>query len=310
MKNLSFFYQNILALLFLLFTFSGLSAKDAVNIPLAPLTKTTTAPDPSNYLILNNLIKMGAKIYYLGNRSGLDGWFILKDNQVQIAYTTADSDGVLVGVLFDKNGENITTAQLSNLALTNKELAESLNATSKTPTTAMSASTGTEMSSAVPNGLTTAIQSPGEKLLQELTNATGVTIGNSSAPQIMMVMDPNCPHCQATWRGIRDSVFKNSLRIRLIPVVRPESDNERAAAVLVQSGDALNSWDKYVAGDKSQLAGNADPAIVVNLRMNHALIDSWHISTTPYIVYRGKDGKVKIIQGEPTDIAKFLADVL
>jgi hypothetical protein len=39
------------------------------------------------------------------------------------------------------------------------------------------------------------------------------------------------------------------------------------------------------------------------------LIDAWHIEQTPYIVYRARDGQVKIVQGEPERPETIINDV-
>ncbi len=145
--------------------------------------------------------------------------------------------------------------------------------------------------------------------MKDLQNAAGVTIGSSTAPLLMMVMDPNCPHCHATWKVLRDSVFKNTLQVRLIPIGAVSADSERAAAQLLHIADPLNGYDKYVAGDKTQLAGAPDPALTTAIRSNGTLIDSWHIQMTPYLLYRSKDGKVKIVQGEPEQVSAILNDI-
>ena len=124
-----------------------------------------------------------------------------------------------------------------------------------------------------------------------------------------MVMDPRCPHCQATWNAFRNVVMKGSLHIRMIPIAAPGSDNERAAAMLLGVADPLNAWDKYVAGDKTQLDGTPPAAALAAVRANHAIIDNWSIQNTPYLVYRAKDGKVKVLQGEPDKLSAVLGDL-
>jgi protein-disulfide isomerase len=152
--------------------------------------------------------------------------------------------------------------------------------------------------------------SPGERLLHDLSVASTVNVGSPASPEITMVMDPRCPHCQATWKALRDNVMKGSLHIRMVPIGALNSDNERAAAILLTLTDPLSGWDKYVVeGDKTALAGVASPAALAAVRSNHAVIDSWKIESTPYLVYRAKDGKVKVVQGEPDKVSVVLGDL-
>jgi thiol:disulfide interchange protein DsbG len=283
----------------------------------APSSSTT--PDPSSSPVLSGMMKAGAKLYYLGTRSGLDGWLILKDGQIQVAYVTSDKQGILIGAMFGANGEGVTTDQIKMLADGNKEVAavlmgavqeqQAMNQTGAAPAATPSAAS-TPVSSIVP----TVPLSPGEHLLQDFTAAQGVVLG-SGAPRLYMVMDPNCPHCQAAWRVLRDAVFKNAISLKMIPIAPPGSDSERAAGQLLHIADPLNAWDKYVGpdkgqGDKTQLAGVPDPSLITALHNNRTLIDGWHIDQTPYFAYRGKDGKVKIVVGEPDKVSSILSDLV
>jgi len=274
----------------------------------APTTSAT--PDPSTNPVLANIQKMGAKFFYLGNRLGLNGWFIVKDGQVQIAYATTDNKGALIGGLFGENGENITAQQVSALIQNNKEVADLIMAAQKEQ--AAIAQTGSPAPTATPPAsgiLPSTPLSPGERLIHDLSGASTVIVGQPSTPEILMVMDPRCPHCQATWNAFRNVVMKGSLHIRMIPIAAPGSDNERAAAMLLGVADPLNAWDKYVAGDKTQLDGTPPAAALAAVRANHAIIDNWSIQNTPYLVYRAKDGKVKVLQGEPDKLSAVLGDL-
>ena len=267
-------------------------------------------PDWSTNPVLTSIQKAGAKLYYLGARFGMDGWFIVKDGQVQIAYSTPDNKGALVGALFGEDGENITSLQVGNLVKNNKEVADLIATAQKeqaaisqvgTPSAAASAPTSSTLPSTP--------LSPGERLFHDLSLASTVVVGNSSAPEIMMVMDPRCPHCQATWKALRESVTKGTIHIRMIPIGGQDTDNERAAAVFLGTSDPLTAWDKYVSGDFSTLAGQPSEAALAAIRANHAVIDNWSIKTTPYIVYRAKDGKIKIVMGEVLKIGSIFTDM-
>ena len=292
-------------------------------------------PDPSSNPVLNNFIKQGARIYFLGARDGLDGWFIVKSGQVQFAYTLPDKSFAIIGAMFGSKSENITGQQVETLSNTNPEVSvlfsgmvRSLAQTSQsaqnaavsqfsnyaTQQTTKAASPPSQVS--LTPGQTTPVAqtpalSPGEKLIHALDSASSVLIGGGGAgvPQLYMIMDANCPHCQATWRDLRETVFRNALQIRMIPIGTPDTDNERAGAMFLKVHDPLNAWDKYVSGDKAQLAGTPEPALIAFMRANHELVDSWNIHATPYLVYRGRDGKVKIVEGEPKNIAAVLSDL-
>ena len=271
----------------------------------------SAAPDPSTNPVMAALQKMGAKFYYLGKSNGLDGWFIVKDGQVQILYPTPDNKATLVGALFGDNGDNITISQVARLVQGNKEVADLIAAAQKEQQ-AM-AGVGSPVTAAAPAtaaGIPTTNLSPGERLIHDLSEASTVVIGpNAASPEIFMVMDTDCPHCQATWKVLRDQVLKGSLHIRMVPIAPAGTDSERSGAMLLGVRDPTTAWDKYVAGDKAQLAGTPITAALVAIRANHILIDNWKIQETPYIVYRAKDGKVKVLVGEPAALPVVLKDL-
>lgn len=99
------------------------------------------------------------------------------------------------------------------------------------------------------------------------------------------------------------------LRVRMIPVGELGTPHETQGALLLQSSDPFSVWDRHVAGDKAALAGTPDQAHLNQIMANNDLIIRWNIATTPYLVYRDRDGKIKIIQGEPSDPAGLVAAI-
>ncbi len=268
--------------------------------PAVP-SRVVAEPNPNENPMLAQYIRDGIKLYYLGSRSGLDGWYLVKDGQVHIMYTTADKQSLIVGVLYSVNGEAISQRQIEELGSEHPEIALSVQQNlAKIQQNTLSPA------KAAPGD--TAGSQAGERLVQELQLAASVDMGDHQAPQIYMIMDPNCPHCQATWRALHDFISKKTLQIHMIPIGLNDED-ESAAAILLKSSDPMTAWDKYIAGDKTALAGKVDPLALGFVKGNHTLIDRWSITQTPYIVYRGKDKKVKIIAGEPQKIDDLMNDL-
>ena len=271
------------------------AAKDA---PAAAKDAAAT-PDPYANPALAGFLKTGAKAYYLGQQSGMNGWLLMKNGQIQAGYAPPDNSEIIIGAMFGSDGISITVAQLSKLMETNPEISEVLKGALGAGATAAAQQTPV----AHPD-------SPGEKLLKDMTEAATISLGNPAAPQVMMVMDTNCKHCRASWELLRDYVVKGIIQLRMLPVANMDSESERSAAVLLKSPDPLNAWNKYTTGDRSMLAGAAAPDAVTALRANHALVDRWKIDSTPYFVYRDKNGQVKIIKGEIEKIQTLLTDVV
>jgi len=288
---------------------------------LISMTAQAASPDPAANGMIAEFIKMGAKAYYMGEQNGLQGWLIIKDNEVQIGYAPPDNKSLLVGVLFDAQGNSISSQQIKNLYDTNKEANAALTAVnnqqlnvSGMPTqAAFSGAPGTPMANmGQPSFMPTTPpmpSSPGEQLMQALQNAAGVDVGSASAPKLFMVVDPNCPHCHEVWKELRAAVYGGKLQIRLVPIGAFGPESERASAQLLHVGNPLDVWDKYIAGDQNQLAGTPDAAAIAAIQANHALIDAWHIQMTPYLIYRAKSGQAKIVQGEPKQVGAVVDDI-
>lgn len=306
-------------------SWGGIVAKaETVATPETPAIPTTLR-DPAKTPALATILKLGAKAYYLGQSGGLDGWLIVKDHDIQIVYTFNDAKYVFIGAMFSENGENMTAFQLRNFLSNNKEIAAAMASAGPNKEVAALIAQPSVPQTGLPQPADIAAAAPpnlaaykealakipaGERLLFDLRAARGVMLGsNNDAPEIMMVMDPNCPHCQATWQALRNIVFAMKLRVRLIPIGDPNSEDERAAAILLSSPDPLNAWDKYVVGDKAQLAGSPNSAAIAGVQANRLLVDNWKINMTPYLVYRDKSGKVKVVQGEPEKFSALLSDL-
>lgn len=277
-----------------------------------PVLAAAPAPDYNNNPLLATVARSGSKLYYLGNRYGMDGWFIIKDGQVQIAYATPDNKGIVAGALFGQDGENLTSSQLGMLMVSNDELRTTMERLGKEQASmAYAKASPTQQAATEKSGVSSGVQlSPGERLIKALSNdAASITVGPADKPELLMVMSPFCNHCHATWKALRDRVAKGDLQVRLIPINSSEKPEEgRAGAMLLQNGN-FDVWDKFVAGDQAQLAGTPAETAVRALAANRTLTDSWKIDMTPYLVYRGKDGKVKIVMGEPANLAVIYTDL-
>jgi hypothetical protein len=149
----------------------------------------------------------------------------------------------------------------------------------------------------------------GERLLKELEAAPGVTLGsNRDAPLLYVFVMPDNPACRKIWNDVSAAVKAGKLRVRLFPAGLKGSNDERAAARLLASPHPLAAWDKYAGGDSAALAGKPAPAALDKVRILTALIDRWRFPAAPYLVYRGRDGQVKVVEGTPTDSQAVIGD--
>lgn len=272
------------------------------NAPQA-IREDIKVPDISNVLFLQNLRRIGSTIYYLGESMGLNGWLVVKDTQVQILYTTPDQRAVLVGALLSAEGANISQQQIMLLANAKPEIAKLLGA-GKTADVHVDTNEhfSGDANSATPKS---------EQLMAEVAKTAGVTFGKADAPHVYMIMDVNCPHCHAAWKKLEKDVDDGRLRLTLVPINALGPQSEVDGANLLNAKDPLDTWKKHVAGDKTILKiGTPDPDKEGAIFYNTQFAKKWNLDVTPYFVYRGKNGKVRLIMGEPDDAAAMVADAV
>lgn len=278
--------------------------------PAAPTVESLApadqkVPDVSGILFMENLRKIGATIYYLGQDLGLHGWFVVKDDQVQMLYTTPDNKALLVGALLSAEGANVSQQQVLLLANSNPKIQELLKRVGNGASVNVAGDTtkGGASSSAP-------AESPSEKFMAALLKGTTVTFGAESAPQLVMVMDVRCPHCHRAWKSLAPHVDAGRLRVTLFPIAGQGPQSQVEGANWLAMADKRDAWNKHVAGDEKILKGDKpDPEKEKAMLANTQLIQEWKVQQTPYILYRGKNGKVRVIEGEPQSVDVLLADI-
>ena len=306
----------------------GLAASPVLAQQPAPLAAAffnaeTPAPDVQSIPVLSNLAKSGGKLFYMGERSGVFGWFVVKAGQIQMIYLTADKKTAFVGGMFTAEGENVTSKQITQVVAKNAELKSLLQGSMRQEKDVLDAGAQQGGATSVPSApapaptaaggaaLPAATISPGERLVADLKAAAGVVLGHNDRAEIQMVVAPGCPNCKKTWQELRDSVKEGKVQVRLIPVYNSTGEREKnIAAMLLKAPDPMAAWDQFVEGDAASLTGTPDPVAVRAVTQNLGLVAKWNIQGYPYLVYRGSDGRIKIVQGRPERMAAVLADVL
>ena len=303
----------------------ALAAKDAV-VPLAPAPPAVsepapiaqpTVPDTSNIMFIQNLRKIGATVYYLGQDLGLNGWFVVKDGQVQIIYTTPDQKAVMIGALLSAEGANISQQQVMLLANSNPEIQKIIKGSAAVtaqgpkpaPTTSAPQAAPVNTTPNAPAVSDEAVQ-PSQKFFDALKKTANVTFGKDTAPELLMIMDVNCPHCHRAWSAMQPLVDGGKLRVTMIPIAALGAQSQSEAANWLTKKDPYVAWKKHVAGDdKIFKVGVQEPEKENAVFENTKLVQKWGVDQTPYILYYGKNGKVRLIIGEPKSIDDIMLDI-
>ena len=67
-------------------------------------------------------------------------------------------------------------------------------------------------------------------------------------------------------------------------------------------------WMRHMDGDADALPAKSEIS-QQGVERNLAIMQSWKFNVTPMIIYRGKDGSVKLMRGKPKSIDNLIADI-
>ena len=247
---------------------------------------------------LQILVDKGAQARYLGKSHGLDGWITVYKGQEQYYYVTPDGQGFLMGILFDKDGEIITVEQVSALQRQGDDVLDFLTVDKPKELTSEMQETNEAFE----------YKTPAERMFTEVENSNWVAFGNQNAPAIYSFMDPQCHHCHAFMNDMRkDYIDRGLVQLRMIPVgFRDETLAQ--SAFLIAAPDAEERWYRHLDGDLTALPAKNTMSTQA-VQKNLALMQAWKFNVTPMTVYRGRDGKVKIVRGRAGQMSDILADL-
>lgn len=247
---------------------------------------------------LQVLADRGAQVRYLGKKHGMEGWISVFQGQEQYHYVTPDGQGFVMGLLFDKDGKMVTIKQVQELQAQNDGV---LDALAVDPQEESLAAVKTETNEAFQ------YKSPAEKMFDDVENSNYIAFGSKDAPVIYSFMDPQCPHCHNFMQDLRNGYLdKGLVQIRMIPVGFSE-ERMAQAAFLLAAPDAQTQWYSHL-DEKKPLPAKQD-VNTAGVQKNMMLMQNWKFDVTPMTVYRGKDGKVKIIRGRADNMADIIADL-
>jgi len=244
-----------------------------------------------------NLSAEGAQIRYLGREHGFDAWLTVKNGQEQYFYVPLNGTGFVMGLLFDNNGRVVTVDQVQRLRDKGDTLLDSL------------ASVDDITASAPKEENRFSFQTPAERLFHDMENSNWITLGFQNAPAVYAIIDPQCPHCHTMINAFQSEGYfdRGALQVRVVPVGF-SAKSKAQAAFLMATPDPQARFFRHLAGDEDALPVRED----INeqgVERNLALMQAWKFDVTPMLVYRSKDGSVKIVRGKPKDIPAMLADL-
>ena len=192
---------------------------------------------------------------------GLRGYAARYNDQGLALYLTADGKHVLIGTLFDAQGEDLTGATLERLIY----------------------------------------EPIAKEVLARLEKSTWIADGRKDAPRIVyMFDDPNCPYCNKFWHQARPWVESGKVQLRhiMVGLLSPDSAGKSAALLTDKQPEAALKQHEVAGGGSLLKALETVPSNVQEqLDANLALMTGLGSEATPTIVYRDSKGRLQMQKG-------------
>lgn len=197
--------------------------------------------------------------------SGLTGWVLSQGGRYSVVFSTADSKTLLVGTLIDESGQNLSSQYEEKY---------------------------------VPKPDPAA-------LFRQLDKSSYVVEGAASPKNVIYVfVDANCPYCHYTWKALQP-YEKAGLQVRWIPVAVLGPTSLPKAVEVLAAPDKTAVFRRMEENQGKQwtpwqhAADPAQAALAERIHGNGALMEAFGITGTPGIVWKDRQGKVKIKAGMP-----------
>lgn len=195
--------------------------------------------------------------------NGLRGYAAEYQNRGMALYLTPDGKHVLVGSLFDEQGQDLSEAPLQKLVYA-------------------------PMS---------------KEIWAKMDKSAWIADGKADAPRIVYVFsDPNCPYCNMFWQQSRPWVDSGKVQLRHIMVGIIREDSPGKSAALLASKDPVQALHKHESAGKASTLKALDKipaAVQTKLESNMALMEELGLSATPAIFYLDEQQQMQSQQGAP-----------
>ncbi|MFA6232467.1 MAG: thiol:disulfide interchange protein DsbG [Rhodanobacter sp.] len=197
--------------------------------------------------------------------AGFKGFVGSYQGQNLPVYLLPDGKHVVIGSVFDENGNNLSQASFQ---------------------------------AATRPGVT-------EASWNKLAQSTWIAEGSAKPRRIVYVFtDTECPYCHKLWLATQPLLAGSDVQVRniMVAVIAPQSLN-RAAAVL-DSNDplaTLQQHEKSFGHSSVEPAKTVPSATAKHIAANIALMEELNIHGTPAVIYKDSTGQVRMLQGMPSD---------
>jgi protein-disulfide isomerase len=239
---------------------------------------------------------------------------LIRQGSPEYFYQTRDGKALVMGILFDEEGEMVTSGQLAQLHSNegDKMFAMTGGVETLVPDNVVTGNNqngSANVNSVVGNG-TSIVSRPltrAEEMFVDVRAANWVTIGPNGKNEIFAFLDPDCPHCQIFAEYLKPYVDSGQLKVRVLPVgIEPAS--ERRAALMLAANNPLDRLIRYANGDATAM--NAPDNIKIDaVQKNKSIMLNYKFDVTPIVIYRSGSGDIRIVRGRPNDLDAIIKDI-
>ncbi|MGE8328681.1 thiol:disulfide interchange protein DsbG [Pseudomonas urmiensis] len=195
--------------------------------------------------------------------NGLRGYAAEYQNNGIALYLTPDGKHVLVGSLFDAQGQDLSAEPLEKLVYA-------------------------PMSKAI---------------WAKMEKTAWIADGKPDAPRtVYLFSDPNCPYCNMFWQQARPWVESGKVQLRHIMVGIIREDSPGKSAALLAANDPAKALQQHEKAGKASSLKALDKIpenVQKQLDSNLALMEELGLAATPAIFYLDEQGRLQSQQGAP-----------
>ena len=196
--------------------------------------------------------------------SGMRGYAAQYQNRGMALYLTPDGKNVLVGNLYDANGNDLSLAPLQKLVY----------------------------------------EPMAKQVWANMEKSNWIADGKKDAPRIVYLFsDPNCPYCNMFWEQARPWVDSGKVQLRhiMVGIIREDSPGKSAALLAAKDPQkALEEHEGAGKGSKLKALDKIPADIEAKLEANMKLMEELELSATPAIFYLDDKGGLQQQQGAPS----------
>lgn len=195
--------------------------------------------------------------------NGLRGYAAEYQNNGIALYLTPDGKHVLVGSLFDAQGQDLSAEPLEKLVYA-------------------------PMSKAI---------------WAKMEKTAWIADGKPDAPRtVYLFSDPNCPYCNMFWQQARPWVESGKVQLRHIMVGIIREDSPGKSAALLAANDPAKALQQHEKAGKASSLKALDKIpenVQKQLDSNLTLMEELGLAATPAIFYLDEQGRLQSQQGAP-----------